>query len=68
MLPCLSHLTYTYTTKKTMNKNNNDNKHKHNKMTHYHCIFEHQGSSRSSYALNVHTIAQFDFILFQQVF
>lgn len=58
MLPCLSHLTYT---KKMVHKNN---KHKHNKMTHL-CIFEHQGSS---YALNVHTIAQLDFILFQQVF
>lgn len=62
MLPCLSHITYT---KKMMHKNNKHNKHKHNKMTHHPCIFEHQGSS---YTLNVHTIAQFDFILFQQVF
>jgi hypothetical protein len=66
MLPCLSHLTYT---KKMMHKNNkykHNNKHnnKHNKMTPQH-VFEHQGSS---YALNVHTIAQLDFILFQQVF
>ena len=62
MLPCLSHLTYT---KKMVHKNNkHKHNNKHNKMTPL-CIFEHQGSS---YALNVHTIAQLDFILFQQVF
>jgi hypothetical protein len=61
MLPCLSHITYRHTmTMKTVNKskiskNNNNN----NNTPHY--VYD-------DIRLNIHTIAQLDFILFQQVF
>lgn len=68
MLPCLSHITYRHTmTMKTVNKskiskndkNDKNNKNNNNNTPHY--VYD-------DIRLNIHTIAQLDFILFQQVF
>ena len=70
MLPCLSHITYRHTmTMKSVNKSKiskNDKKNNNN-------TIPHNPPHIHSYVyddihLNIHTIAQLDFILFQQVF
>jgi hypothetical protein len=72
MPPCLSHITCTYTSNKKprsipfykRNRSNNDKNDKNDKTSTSHK----ETYIYNNINLNVHTVAQLDFILFQQVF